>query len=69
MVIDSHTDEKFKAKKHTFRSNILLVFVKTFKKVTKISGFELKLKTSNEKQKNNHTTLGGYAVNVTINIL
>ena len=44
-------------------------FCKTFKKITKGSGFELQLKTSNEKQNFIYKTLGGNYVIVTINSL
>ena len=68
MLIDSHTNEDNKGK---IRANHPLEhifgFCKTFKKITKGLGFELQLKTSNEKQSILYTTLGGNDVNVTIN--
>ena len=66
--IDSHTNDDNKCK---IRANLplelLFGFCKTFKKITKGLGFELQLKTSNEKEKIIYTTLGGNDVNVTIN--
>ena len=51
MLIDSHTNEDNKRK---IRANLPLEYIfgfcKTFKKITKGLGFELQLKTSNEKQ-------------------
>ena len=44
-----------------------MVFVKPLKKITKGLGFELQLKTTNEKQNIIYTTLGGNDINVTIN--
>ena len=68
MLIDSHTNEDNKGK---IRGNLLLEhifgFCKTFKKITKGLGFELQLKTSNERQNIIFTTLGGNDINVTIN--
>ena len=68
MLIESHTNEDNKGKiganfplEHEFG------FCKTFKKIPKGLGFELQLKTSNEKQNIIDTTLGGNVVNVTIN--
>ena len=67
-LIDSHTNEDNKGR---IRANLPLEhifgFCKTFKKITKGLGFELQLKTSNEKQNILYTTLGGNDVNVTIN--
>ena len=68
MFIDSHSNEENKGK---IRANLPLEhifgFCKTFKKITKGLGFELQLKTSNEKQNIIYTTLGGNGINVTIN--
>ena len=68
MLIDSHTNEENKGK---IRANLpvehIFGFCKTFKKVTKGLGFELQLKTSNEKQNIIYSTLGGNDINVTIN--
>ena len=68
MLIDSHTNDDNRGK---IRANLPLEhifgFCKTFKKITKGLGFELQLKTSNEKQNILYTTLGGNDVNVTIN--
>ena len=68
LLNDSHANEdnngKTRAKlplEHIFGS------CKTFKKITKGLGFELQLKTSNEKQKVTYATLGGNDVNMTIN--
>ena len=70
MLIDSHTNEDNKGKiganlplEHIFR------ICKTFKKITKGLGFELQLKTSNEKRNIIYTSLvfGKNDVNVTIN--
>ena len=66
--IDSHTNDDNKGK---IRANLPLEhifgFCKTFKKITKGLGFELQLKTSNEKLNIIYTTLGGNDGNVTIN--
>ena len=68
LLIDNHTNDDNKGK---IRANLPLElifgFCKTFKKITKGLGFELQLKTSNEKQNILYTTLGGNDVNVTIN--
>ena len=68
LLVDSHDDDNNKGK---IRANLPLEhifgFCKTFKKITKGLGFELQLKTSNEKQNILYTTLGGNDVNVTIN--
>ena len=68
MLIDSHTNDDNKGK---IRANLplehLFGFCKTFKKITTGLGFELPLKTSNEKQNILYSTLGGNGVNVTIN--
>ena len=68
LLIHSHTNEDNKGK---IRANLPLErifgFCKTFKKMTKGLGFEIQLKTSNEKQNILYTTLGGNDVNVTIN--
>ena len=68
MLIDSHTNEDNKGK---IRANLPLEYIfrfcKTLKKITKALGFELQLKTSNEKQNILYETLGGNDVNVTIN--
>ena len=52
MLIDSHTEEDNNGKT---RANLpvehIFGFCKTFRKTTKGLGFELQLKTSNEKQK------------------
>ena len=68
MLIDSHTNDDNKGK---IRANLPLEhvygFCKTFKKVTKGLGFQLQLKTSNEKQITLYTTHGGNDVIVTIN--
>ena len=65
--IDSHTNEDNKGK---IRANLPLEYIfgfcKTFKKITKGLGFELQLKTSNEKHNILYRTLGGNDVNVTI---
>ena len=69
MPIDSHTNEDNEGK---IRSNLPLEhifgFSKTFKKMTKGLGFELQLKTSNEKRNFIYTSLGfgGNDNNVTI---
>ena len=68
MLIDSHTNDDNKGKiKANFPLEQIFGFGKTFKKITKVLGFELQLKTSNEKQNIIDTTLGGNDVNVTIN--
>ena len=68
MLIDSHTNDDNRGK---IRANLPLEhifgFCRTFKKITKGLGFELQLKTSNEKQNIFYTTLGGNDVNITIN--
>ena len=68
MLINSHTNEDNKGK---IRANLplehIIGFCKTFQKIAKGLGFELQLKTSNEKQNILYTTLGGNDVNVTIN--
>ena len=68
MLIDSHTNDDNKGK---IRANLPLEhifgFCETFKKITESLGFELQLKTSNEKQNTIYTTLGGNDVYVTIN--
>ena len=68
ILINSHDNEDNKGK---IRANLPLEhifgFCKTFKKITKGLGFELQLKTSNEKNNILYTTLGGNDVNVTIN--
>ena len=70
LLIDSHTNEDNKGK---IRANLPLEYIfgfcKTFKKITKGLGFELQLKTSNEKRNIVYTSLafGGNDVNVTIN--
>ena len=68
LLIDSHTNDDNKGK---IRANLplehIVGFCKTFKKITKRLGYELQLKTSNEKQNILYTTLGGSDVNVTIN--
>ena len=70
LLIDSHTNEENKGK---IRANLPLEYIfgfcKTFKKITKGLGFELQLKTSNEKRNIVYTSLafGGNDVNVTIN--
>ena len=68
LLIDSHTNNDHKGQ---IRANLPLEhifgFCKTFKKITNGLGFELQLKTSNEKQNLIYTTLGGNDVNVTIN--
>ena len=69
MLIDSHNIEDKKRIGAEFLLEHIFGFCKTFKKITKGLGFELQLKTSNEKQDIIHTTLGGNAVNVTINSL
>ena len=68
MLIDSHTNEDNKGRIKAIlpREHIPGVY-KTFKKTTKGLGFELQLKTSNEKQNIIYTTLGGNDGNVTIN--
>ena len=67
MLIDSHDDDNNNDK---IRANLPLEhifgFCKTFKKITKALGFELQLKTSNEKQSIIYTTLGGNDINITI---
>ena len=68
MLIDSHTNENNKGKKKAnFPLKHLFGFCRTFQKKTKGLGFELQLKTSNEKQNNIYTTLGCNDVNLTIN--
>ena len=70
MLINSHTNDDNKGKT---RANLPLEYIfgfcKTFKKITKGLGFELQLKTSNEKQNilftNNAFEINN--VNVTIN--
>ena len=68
LLIDSHTNDDNKGE---IRANLPLEqifgFCKTCKKLTKGLGFELQIKTSNEKQVFIYTTLGGNDVNVTIN--
>ena len=70
MLINSHTDDDNKRK---IRANLPLEhifgFCKTFKKITKGLGFELQLKTSNEKKNILFTNnaFGLNDVNVTIN--
>ena len=68
LLIDRHTNDDNKSK---IRANLPLEhifgFCKTIKKITKDLGFELQLKTSNEKHNIFYTTLGGNDVNVTIN--
>ena len=68
MLIDSHTNDDNRGK---IRDNLpfehMFGSCKTFKKITKGLGFELQLKTSNEKQNILYTTLGGNDVNVIIN--
>ena len=68
ILIDSHTNEDNRGR---IRANLPLEhifgFCKTFNKITKGLGFELQLKTSNEKQNILYTTFGGNDVNVTIN--
>ena len=70
MLINSHTDNNNKGK---IRANLPLEhifgFCKTFKKITKGLGFELQLKTSNEKKNILYTNnaFGVNDVNVTIN--
>ena len=67
VLIDIRTIDDNKGK---IRANLplehIFSFCKTFKKITKGFGFELQLKTSNERQNNLYTTLGGNDVNVTI---
>ena len=67
LLIDSHTNENNKGK---IKANLPLEYIfgicKTLKKITKGLGFELQLKTSNEKQNIIYTTLAGNDVNVTI---
>ena len=67
MLINSDTNDDNKGK---IRANLPLEhvfgFCKTLKKIRKGLGFELQLKTSNEKQNIINTTLGGNDVNVTI---
>ena len=68
LLIDSHDNDDNKSK---IRANLPLEhifgFCKTFKKITKGLGFELQLKTSNEKNNILYTTFGGNDVDVTIN--
>ena len=68
LFIDSHSNDDNKG---NIRANLPLEhtfgFCKTFKKLTKDLGFQLQLKTSDEKQNIIYTTLGGNDVNVTIN--
>ena len=70
LLIDSHDDDNNKGK---IRANLPLErifgFCKTFKKITKGLGFELQLKTSNEKRNIIFTSLafGENDINVTIN--
>ena len=68
LLINSHTNDDNKGK---IRVNLPLEhifgFCKTFKKTAKGLGFELQLKTSNEKQNIIYITLGGKDLNVTIN--
>ena len=70
MLIDSHDNEDNKGK---IRANLPLEhifgFCKTFKKLTKGLGFELQLKTSNEKRNIIYSSLafGQNDINVTIN--
>ena len=68
MLINSHTNEDNRGK---IRANLPLEYIfgfcKTFKKITKGLGFELQLKTSNEKNNILYTTPGGNDINVTIN--
>ena len=67
LLIHSHTNDDNRGK---IRANLPLEhvfgFCETFKKISKGLGFELQLKTSNEKQNILYTTLGGNDVNVTI---
>ena len=67
-LIKSHTNDDNKGK---IRANLPLEhifgFRKTFKKITKGSGFERQLKISNKKQNFLYTTRGSNDVNVTIN--
>ena len=68
MLILSHSNDDNKGKiKANLPLEHIFGFCKTFKKITKGLGFELQLKTSNEKQKILYTTLGVNDVNVTIN--
>ena len=70
MLINSHTDDNNKGK---IRANLPLEYIfgfcQTFKKITKGLGFELQLKTSNEKKNILYTNnaFGVNNVNVTIN--
>ena len=70
MLVNSHTDDNNKGK---IRANLPLEYIfgfcKTFKKITKGLGFELQLKTSNEKKNILYTNnaFGVNDVNVTIN--
>ena len=68
LLSDSHTNDNNKG---TIRANLTLEhicsFCKTIKKIIKGLGFELQLKTSDEKQNILYTTLGGNDVKVTIN--